>query len=39
MANTHGVLNGLGFVTAGLAGWLLAGVSSPETDPTLAATA
>jgi YndJ-like protein len=38
MAATHGVLNGLGFVVAGLSGWLLAGVSSPETDATLAAT-
>ena len=36
MANTHGVLNGVGFVIAGLAGWLLAGVVSPETEPVLA---
>jgi hypothetical protein len=36
MANTHGVLNGVGFVMAGLAGWLLAGVVSPETEPALA---
>jgi len=36
MANTHGVVNGLGFVIAGLAGWLLAGVTSPETEPALA---
>jgi hypothetical protein len=35
MANTHGVLNGVGFVIAGLAGWLLAGVTSPETEPAL----
>lgn len=26
MASTHGLLNGIGFVVAGLAGWLLAGV-------------
>lgn len=38
MANTHGVLNGVGFVIAGLAGWLLAGVVSPETEPALAST-
>lgn len=36
MANTHGVLNGVGFVIAGLAGWLLAGVVSPATEPVLA---
>jgi YndJ-like protein len=36
MANTHGVVNGFGFVIAGLAGWLLAGVTSPETEPALA---
>jgi hypothetical protein len=36
MAATHGVLIGLGFVVAGLAGWLMAGVSSPETHPALA---
>ena len=36
MANTHGVLNGVGFVIAGLAGWVLAGVTSPETEPALA---
>jgi hypothetical protein len=36
MANTHGVLNGIGFVMAGLSGWLLAGVVSPETEPALA---
>ena len=36
MAATHGVLNGLGFVIVGLVGWLLAGVSSPETDASLA---
>jgi hypothetical protein len=35
MANTHGVINGIGFVVAGLAGWLLAGVTSPETEPAL----
>ena len=39
MASTHGVLNGLGFVIAGLAGWRLAGVSSPETDAALAGAA
>lgn len=38
MANTHGVVNGIGFVIAGLAGWLLAGVVSPETEPALAPT-
>lgn len=36
MANTHGVINGIGFVIGGLAGWLLAGVTSPETEPALA---
>ena len=36
MANTHGVVNGIGFVIAGLAGWLLAGVTSPETESALA---
>jgi hypothetical protein len=36
MASTHGVLNGIGFVMIGLTGWLLAGVSSPETHPALA---
>ena len=35
MATTHGVLNGIGFVIAGLAGWLLAGVSSPATGAAL----
>jgi YndJ-like protein len=39
MAATHGVLNGLGFVVAGLAGWLLAGVSSPERGAAPAAAA
>ena len=38
MANTHGVVNGIGFVIAGLAGWLLAGVVSPETEPALSPT-
>lgn len=31
MAATHGVLNGVGFVMAGLAGWLLTGLTAPAT--------
>jgi hypothetical protein len=33
MARTHGLLNGLGFVIAGLAGWSLASLSSAAADP------
>lgn len=34
MASTHGVLNGIGFVAAGLVGWLLTGVGAPVPEPS-----
>jgi hypothetical protein len=43
MASTHGVLNAVGFVVAGLAGWLLVGApggvpDAPGTQPEVAGT-
>jgi YndJ-like protein len=35
MAATHGVLNGAGFVVAGLAGWLLVGLAAPAAGPEI----